>query len=168
MAKTKVTKAKFLVVENMTGSDIVFRHPVSEKMGREDLVLHGWDTEVIGDFWLDVAWFVRMVNEGSIRTYRADVPPSKRQLIVPIDLVLEDRMLDGNALMVVGKDKFDTISQAIVNVEPHNSANIVDKEWLKNVGIVFLRNIISREKQWRARPEVIKACEARIAQINDL
>jgi hypothetical protein len=167
-SKAVAKEKKFLVAENTSDSTMVFRHPSPEKNGLADLVIKGYDSEVIEPFWLDVPWFVRYVNLGTITTYREDAPPPKRNLDVTPELTLDDRLLDAQSLSIVTKPKYDSISRSLVNINPMNLGGAVDRDWLRNTGIKFLRNVISREKKWRNRPEVLSECEARIRQINEL
>lgn len=160
---------KFLCVENLSGQTQSFRNPDPKNLGLNDLTVVGWDTEVIDDHWLDVAWFVRAINDGRIRAFRADAPPLKRDLSVPPNADLSgNKLLDAQALGLVANPEFDSLAQALVNVEPRSTNNMVDKDWLKETGIRFLRNVIAREKKWRNRSAVIEACQQRVLEINSL
>lgn len=160
---------KFLCATNNSPETITFRHPDPKNNGQADLTIFAWDTEVIDELWLTVAWFVRFVNEGTVVLSRSDVPPAKRDLSVPANSDLShDRLLDAQALAIVSNPDFNAISRATIFVEPRGQSNMVDKDWLKETGIRFLRNILAREKKWRNRPAVIEACQQRILEINSI
>jgi hypothetical protein len=164
----KQKEGKFLVVESLVASPISFRNPDSLHKGLEDLNLAGFDTEVIEDYWLDVAWFVRQLNEGNIKVYRVDAPPPKRDLSVDPKLKLDDRLMEAQAMAVISNPFYSEISKALINIEPRNADNLVDRDWLKNNGLVFIKNIMAREQKWRKRADLLADCKKRIQYISDL
>jgi len=164
----KKPEGRFLIAENQTATHLSFRNPDNLHKGLADLNINAFDTEVIQDYWLDVAWFVLQMNAGNISVYRADAPPPKRDLSVEPKLRLDDRMSEAQAMAIVSNPFYNEISKALINVEPRNADNLVDRDWLKTSGLQFIKNIMAREMKWRNRADLIADCKKRIQQIQDL
>lgn len=161
-------QGRFFVVENLTAESISFRNPYSEENKRSDITIAGYASEVVDDFWRDVAWFVRAENDGLIRAYYSDTLPVNLDLTVTGTFDLRgDRLLDAQALSIVKSPKFDQTAKERIMVNPRKN-DLIDRDWLKEKGYRFLNNIIAREKKFRNRTEVIELCQKRLLEIQAL
>lgn len=163
------TEGRFLIVENTTCESISFRNPDSRQNGQADLTVPGYTAQVVNEMWMDVAWFIRAINDGLIVTYRGDELPKNRDLTVTGSYDLSgNKQLDAQALGIVNNAEYGQKQKDLIRVNPKGQGDMVDKDWLKESGSKFLHNIIEREKRFRCRKDLIEDCQKRLLEIQSL